>query len=126
MPFIQIKSLPLKETFDISKAILDINSDFSITNHIPINHVHTTWEFYISGQYAKGENAPNFQPESHHPLIVDLLTPDFNKSDAIKTMLTSLAKSISDHSKIDLNNIFINHRHAHSGMVFDDGKIVEW
>jgi hypothetical protein len=25
-----------------------------------------------------------------------------------------------------LKNIFINHRHAHSGMVFDDGEIVEW
>lgn len=105
---------------------MDINSDFSITNHIPINHVHTTWEFYIPGHYAKGKNAPNYQPDSHHPLIVDLLTPNFNKSDTIKIMLTSLAKSISGHSKVDLNNIFINHRYAHSGMVFDDGKIVEW
>ena len=41
-------------------------------------------------------------------------------------MLVSLAKTISGHGQMDLNNIFVNHRCAYSGMVFDDGEIVEW
>jgi len=126
MPFIKIKSLPFEENFNISKAVLGINNDFSLGNSIPLNHVHTIWEFYVSGHYAKGQNAPTFQPNSHHPIIVDLLTPDFNEKETVKIMLESLAMSISSHSKMNLSNIFINHRHAHSGMVFDDGKIVEW
>jgi len=126
MPFIQIMSLPFEEAFNLSKAILGTNIDFSMINSIPINHIHTTWEFYISGQYAKGENSPDFHPHSNQPIIVDLLTPDFNKNEDIKIMLESLAKTISDHTKMDLSNIFINHRHAHSGMVFDDSQIVEW
>ena len=126
MPFIRIKSLPFEEKFNITKTVLGISNDFSLGNSIPVNHVHTTWEFYTSGHYAKGENAPTFQPYSHHPIIVDLLTPDFNGKEEIKIMLESLAKSISNHSKMNLSNIFINHQPAQSGMVFDDGKIVEW
>jgi len=126
MPFIRIKSLPFEESFSISKAVLGINNDFSIANGIPLNHVHTTWELFTSGHYAKGEKAPTFQPYSNHPIIVDLLTPDFNGKEEINIMLETLAKSISSHSKMNLKNIFINHQPAHSGMVFDDGKIVEW
>jgi len=126
MPFIQIKSLPFENSFDVSKVVAAISKDFSIANNISVLHIHTSWEFYLSGQYAKGENTPNFHPQSHHPIIVDLLTPDFNNNETIKLMLVSLAKSISSHSKMNIDNIFINHRHAHSGMVFDDGKIVEW
>jgi len=126
MPFIQIKSLPFEEILDFQKMVVGINKDFSIANNIPLLHIHTTWDFYISGQYAKGENAPIFQPQSQHPIIVDLLTPDFNKDEAIEVMLVSLSQSIADHSKMNLDNIFINHRHAHSKMVFDDGKVAKW
>ena len=95
-------------------------------NNIPIIHVHTSWEFFQSGCYAKGNDAPNFQPDFNHPVIVDILTPDFNEKDVIEKMLISLANSIVTHANAKLNNIFINHRYAHSGMVFDDGKVVKW
>lgn len=126
MPFIHIKSLPVKDVFNVSKVLLAITRDFSTHNNIPINHVHTTWEFYQSGYYVKGEDAPSVQPSSNHPVIVDLLTPDFNNIDSIEMMLTTLARSLETHSNTQLSNIFINHRYAHSGMVFDDGKIVKW
>ena len=44
----------------------------------------------------------------------------------IEKMLQTVASSISKRTKVPLSNIFINYRSAHSGMVFDNGKIVKW
>ncbi|MCG6939006.1 MAG: hypothetical protein LJE83_12655 [Gammaproteobacteria bacterium] len=126
MPFIHIKSLPFEEPVDVPGIIKNIAADFSDRTGIQLNHIHTTWEFYQPGYYAKGNKAAGHQPGKNYPLIVDLLTPDFNDSATIALMLETIADSIARRAKFPKNNIFINHRQAHSGMVFDDGEIVHW
>jgi hypothetical protein len=37
-----------------------------------------------------------------------------------------VSSSISKRTKVAATNIFISHRQAHSGMVFDAGEIVRW
>ena len=126
MPFIHINSLPLEKSIDFPRIIEGISIDFSKKVGIELYHVHTTWEFFLPGHYAKGDVAPGCQPQKRHPLIVDLLTPDFNDNTVIAVMLTTIADSISERVGFPKNNIFINHRQAHSSMVFDDGNIVQW
>jgi phenylpyruvate tautomerase PptA (4-oxalocrotonate tautomerase family) len=126
MPFIHIKSLPLQKALDTAHMVAGISQDFADQNNIPLVHVHTTWEYLAPGHYAKGDKTPDQQPEAHQPIIVDLLTPDFNDADQIRTMLTTLAASIARRAAFPIYNIFVNHRQAHAGMVFDDGKVVEW
>ena len=126
MPFIHIKSLPYEHAFNVTVAIIAIGKDFAEKNGIPLEHVHTTWEFFKPGHFAKGDFAPNYQPETPHSVIVDLLTPDFNDRQTIKQMLLSLAQGISQYANTPMRKIFINHRQAASDMVFDDGKIVSW
>lgn len=126
MPFINIKTLEFEQSFDVRAAIIKINDDFASKNDISLNHVHTTWELLNKGHYAKGNIAPDFQPEKNHPIIVDLLTPDFNDIEKSKLMLKVLATSISERLGFPINNIFINHRQALSEMVFDDGEVVSW
>ena len=126
MPFIHIKSLPFEEKIDISSAIKNIAIDFSENTGIQLFHIHTTWEFYQPGHYAKGDKVSEYQPKKHYPIIVDLLTPDFNDSADIEIMLESIANSISKNIRLPRNNIFINNRQAQSTMVFDDGQVVKW
>ena len=59
-------------------------------------------------------------------MLVDVLSPDFNDADAVAKMLECVATSIAQRVKVDRTNIFINHRHAHSGMVFDAGRVERW
>ena len=66
------------------------------------------------------------QPGNSHPVLVDLLSPDFNSPEQIENMLRVVAASIAKRAQVSLNNIFINHRRAHSGMVFDAGEVVRW
>ncbi len=126
MPFIHIKSLPFQQPRDVPGLIKGIAQDFAHKTSIELTHVHTTWEFFLPGHYAKGDNVPMCQPEVRHPLLVDLLTPDFNGAEIIAVMLEAIADSIWQRAAFPKDNIFINHRHAHSAMVFDDGKIVHW
>lgn len=126
MPFIHIKSLPLKDPVDIAEVLRGINRDFSEKTGIELMHLHATWEFYQPGHYAKGDTTPENQPEARHPIIVDLLTPDFNDVDTIRLMLKTIAASISTRLPFPINNIFVNHRQAHSEMVYDDGEVVAW
>jgi len=49
-----------------------------------------------------------------------------NDAKTIERMLESLASSISRRAGVPIRKIFINHRAARSGMVFDDGKIAKW
>lgn len=126
MPFIHIKSLPLTRPLDVPVAIQAISTDFSERTGIALQHIHVTWEFYQPGHYAKGGDTAEFQPEADFPIIVDLLSPDFNDPQKIERMLGAAAESIAKRAGFPLDNIFINHRQAHSGMVFDEGDIVRW
>ena len=126
MPSIHIKSLPFERPLDIPAVITGISRDFAEENKIPLEHVHVTWEYFEAGHFAKGDSAPEYQPEGLHSVLVDLLTPDFNSMETISTMLQTLARSISDRAQVPSNKIFINHRQAFSGQVFDDGKLVAW
>ena len=126
MPFIHIKSLPLNPSLDIKTIIENISADFSQETEIDLEHITVTWEYFLPGHYAVAGKVATQHPESSHPAIVDLLTPDSNTSEQILTMLKVTASSISKHAKIAIDNIFINHRQAHSGEVFDTGEIVEW
>lgn len=126
MPFIHIKSLPFEQPFNVPAVILDISGDFAEANVVPLEHVHVTWEYFQPGHFAKADCAPDFQPDSPHSVLVDLLTPDFNDRDTVQTMLETLAQSIASLTHISIRKIFINHRQARSGMVFDDGEVVKW
>ncbi|HEY7745804.1 MAG TPA: hypothetical protein VIA07_05655, partial [Desulfuromonadales bacterium] len=65
-------------------------------------HLH---EFYPPCHYAKGDIAPAQQPEARQPIIVDLLTPDFNDAETIRLMLKTIAESIAARLHFPLNNI---------------------
>lgn len=69
---------------------------------------------------------PAHQPYAHHPILVDLLTPDYNDAKTIELMPSTVATSLATRAAFAITNIFINHRAAHSAMVFDDGEIVRW
>ena len=126
MPFIHIKSLPFETPLDVPGVITGICRDFAQANDIALEHVHVTWEYFEPGHFAKGNSAPRFQPQTPHSILVDLLTPDFNSGPSVQKMMRTLADSISVRAEVSVRKIFINHRPAHSGMVFDDGEVVTW
>lgn len=126
MPFIHIKSLPFDQSLDAPTVIEGLARDFASATGIALEHVTVTWDYLPSGHYAVAGKTAAYQPRDSHPFLVDLLTPDFNSPEIIEKMLTVVAQSIARHTNMPIHNIFIYHRQARSGSVFDAGEIVRW
>lgn len=126
MPLIQITSLPFETPPDIPSVIKGISTDFAKNASVGIEHVTVTWTFFPPGHYVVGGVSAQYQPMQSHPVLVDLLAPDFNSADQVEKMLNAISVSIAKRSKLPIENIFINYRQAHAGMVFDSGQIVQW
>jgi len=126
MPFLHIKSLPLEQPLDIRSILQGISQDFAKDMGITIEHITATWEYFQPGHYAVAGLAAEHQPVASHPVLVDLLVPDFNSEQTIERMLQSVALAITQRVGLPISNVFIHCRCAHSGKVFDGGKIVHW
>lgn len=126
MPFIHIRSLPLEASTAISHIIEGISRDFSEETSTPIEHIVTSWEFFRAGCYAFGGKIGNTLSVDSHPILVDFLTPDFIEADTVEKMIECIADSLVKRMNILPSKVFINHRYAHSGRLFDAGDIVRW
>lgn len=126
MPFIYVKSLPFETPSDMRAIVEGMTKDFSRETGIGLEHVTATWEFLLPGHYAVAGKTVAQQPCASHPVLVDLLSPDFNSPTQVEKMLRTVASSISKRADIPIANIFVNHRPVRSGTVFDGGDIVRW
>jgi phenylpyruvate tautomerase PptA (4-oxalocrotonate tautomerase family) len=126
MPFIHIKSLPFNSFFDASLALEGITKDFAKETGTGLEHVTATWDFLPPGHYAVAGKAASRQPRRSHPILVDLLAPDLNSAAEVEKMIAAVAASISKRARVPVTNIFVNHRQARPGRVFDAGGIVRW
>ena len=126
MPFIHVKSLPFNEPCDVRAVLEGLTRDFAASTVIKLEHVTATWEFLPEGHNAVAGSAAHNQPKASHPVLVELVAPDFNSPEDVEIMLETVALSISKRAKVQKDNIFISYRGVGSGMVFDRGEVVRW
>ena len=117
-----ILSVPRRRSFGIES----IFRDYAIEIGVALEHVTATWPFFLPEHYAVAGVAAQPQVAPSHPVLVTLRMPDFVPQAEIEQSLLALASSISERAQVPLNAIFINHEQAHSGRVFDAGKLVRW
>ena len=126
MPFVHVKSLPIGGGFDAGNAVEGICRDVAAAAALDPRHVHVTWEYFAPGHYAAGGVAPNRQPETSHPVLVEFVLPDFFSAAAVSKMLGAVAASVAQRAGLPIGNVFVRHRAAASGSVFDGGEVVRW
>jgi hypothetical protein len=126
MPLVHITSLPFAQAFDAPAAVVAIGQDLSTATGVAAKHITVTWKFFAAGHYAVDGSTVADQPRDSHPVLVDLLAPDFNSQEQIETILRALARSIAAHCDVAAENVFVNCRSARSGYVLEAGDIVRW
>lgn len=125
MPFVHIKSLPVAHSgFEISDALSTISGHLSMATDIPSEFITVTWEYFESGHYLAGVNHGRYH-DSTHPLLINVLIPDFNSDGAIQRVMNAIAESLGLLG-FERDEIFINLSLARSGMVYDRGEIIRW
>lgn len=126
MPFIKIKSNPFQKKMDIPLVIEKVGVDFSQATNINIEQITVTWEYFLNNHYWYAGKTTEYQNNTNHPILVDLLIPGFNSKEKIGLMLNAIATSLSKHLRVKTNEVFINCSLAESGLVYDGGKIASW
>ena len=124
MPLIHVKSLPFAEPRDVRAVLEGLTWDLAGATSVALEHVTATWEFLLEGHHAGG--AALHPRHASHPVLVELVAPDFNSPEDVEKMLETVALSIWNRATVQMDNIFISYRGVSSGTVFDKGKVVRW
>lgn len=125
MPIIRITSLPFEHQ-DTSLWPQAVCEAFSNATEIPLQHVSVTWQLLPCGHYAHAGQNAFYQPTHSHPLIVEILLPDFYALDRVEKIMLSTVSAISTVVGMPKENIFVQVNRARSGAVYDEGRIVRW
>lgn len=126
MPYIHITSLPQDEGFDTEAAVRAISEAFVAGTGVGLEHVTVTWRYLEPGHYAQAGRTAAEQAHNTHPLLVELLAPDFNDTDTVSRMLECTAEAVADCTGVSISNVFVAYRAVHAGSVFDGGEVVDW
>lgn len=125
MPIIRITSLPF-ENQDSSAWPKAVCEAFSTATEIPLQHVSVTWQLLPCGHYAHAGHNTYYQPNNSHPLIVEILLPDFYALDRVEKIMQCTVSAIHDVVGMPKENIFVQVNRARSGAVYDEGRVVRW
>ena len=126
MPMVMIQSLPLGDGINMPVTLRSLCEHVAAAGHVELAHVSANWRYLTIGGHAVGGVSADLQPRDSHPVMAELMTPDFYPDARIEAMLTTIAEQISAHAGVTLTNVFVTHRAVHSGRVFDNGRIVYW
>ncbi|WP_064607696.1 hypothetical protein [Photobacterium sp. J15] len=126
MPLVRIKSLPFEQDVAVNQALSALSEAISNAGNIEERHVMVTWEYLSNSHYIHNGKLADYQSETTHPLLVDLVAPNFNTEEEIALMLELIANTIAGSIPISKENIFINFTPAYSDGVYDEGHVIEW
>ena len=126
MPFVHVRSLPVPPPFDAAVAVRTISAELARAAEVEERHVTVTWQTLAPGHYASGGEIAAQQPPASHPVLVDLLAPDFYSEERVEAMLRAVAAAVSREARVAVENVFVEFRSAASGRVLDGGDVVRW
>ena len=126
MPFIHIKSLMQSDASDPQSVMKQLSASFAKEMDVHEKNITVTWDVLKPDYYLNNGQFVMQQPQGSHPVMVDLLVPDFNSQSRIEKMMGCIAELLAITLGIPVGNVFIYCRLASSGMVLDKGEIVKW
>lgn len=125
MPLITINALPFDPPRDQGHLAREIAREFALQCNIALEHVSVIWREMPPHSYAVNGQTSEAQGDGF-PLLVELVTPDFHKKEILQLMLKRLAWTIHRRTGVAEDQITVVYRPALSGLVYDQGRIIDW
>jgi hypothetical protein len=108
-------------------VIAKISKDVSDNTGVPQSAITVTWVTLEPGhQNNDGESGQAFEPNKYPAVIELFLSAHLFDKKEIADMLVNIADSLSKHTPIPRDWIFIHAHVAESGQVFQGGKVQSW
>ncbi len=125
MPLITINALPFDPPREPGPLAREIAREFALQCNIALEHVSVIWRELPEHGYVVNGQTSTAQADGF-PLLVELVAPDFHKKESLQLMMKRLAWILNRKTGIAEDQILIIFRPALSGLVYDQGKIIEW
>lgn len=125
MPIVRINCLPVKK-LDLGLAVRGVTSALATATEIDPEHISVLWNELSADSYAHRGDLAELQPQATHPILIDLIAPDFHRPHLVQLMMKTLAHEVAVLTGADHNNILIIHQPQSSGHVYDQGRLVSW
>ncbi len=123
MPVIHIQALPQQAPLDTGDVLSQLSRQLAANCGIDLQHVSATWRELSSGCYVDAGKPATVQPDSSHPILVDVSIPEIYPDAKIDCMMQTLAHVLKRQLGIPLDNIFIAVHTVQAGQVFDGGEV---
>lgn len=107
MPFSHVRSLSPGGRFESGEAVRAVSHDFAAAAGTDEQHVTVTWQILEPGHYSHAGQTAAEQPEDSHPVLVELLAPEFHPPQHVEEMLEATADAVARASGVDAANVFV-------------------
>ena len=112
MPVVHVRTLPPPQPqFDAQAAAEAVRAELADATGIETQHVTVTWthtDASVGGDYRA---------------LAEVLAPDFHPPERVEAMIRAVAAALEREAG---GPVFVEFRHARSGLVYDDGDVVRW
>ncbi|EAR54671.1 hypothetical protein SKA34_10023 [Photobacterium sp. SKA34] len=126
MPLISIKALPFDPQIEIDSVLKSLSEKIAIQCQIDREHIMITWEWLSYEHYVHHGAVVDKQQQGSHPVLIELIAPNYYSHENIKFLMELIATDISLNLPINRNNIFISYTPAYSEGIYDQGHVVNW
>ncbi len=125
MPIVRIHCLP-KEGLDPGLAVRGITSALVEATDIAPENISVVWLTTLADHYSHAGALAATQPRATHPILVDLLAPDFHRAHTVHAIMKCLVREVAALAAVDPENVTVVHYPVGSGQVYDQGRLINW
>ncbi|MBA3581463.1 MAG: hypothetical protein H0W44_03305 [Gammaproteobacteria bacterium] len=126
MPIIQIKALPFAQKPNMTNVLEQLTTDFETSLGIGREQINIVWQWIEPNHYAAKGVVAAQQAHDSHPLLVEIIAPDFSKKTKIAQMLICVVNSLAASTGLPRENVYAMFREIHTGCSYHRGEIVKW
>jgi phenylpyruvate tautomerase PptA (4-oxalocrotonate tautomerase family) len=125
MPIVEIRALPQKPSADVPYVLERVCTELAAAVGIPEKQIWATWEVIEERHYVEGRNDMPDQPPTTHPPLVRILAYQGRSEDTIRTMLETVARSVTDALGLEEGNAFVVYEELKAGRVYSAGDVLD-
>ncbi len=111
---------------DLGLAVRGLTSAVADATELDPKHISVLWHTLAADTYAYQGSLADTQPAQSHPVLVDLVAPDFHRPHQIHLMMKTLAREVAGLAGVSHDNVLVVHYPVSSGHVFDQGRLLNW
>lgn len=124
MPVVRISALPQRVGRPPERALAAVAHALAELLDEDPSGTWVTWHEISAGRYVEGGDAPEYQPATTHPPLVELVAFEGRPPELVERMLETVADVLARELELEPGNVFVRYVEATAGRLYTGGSVV--